>query len=240
MTTQTLSYTCPHCNTSVDVMPRAAEDVVICPAPGCGKPFQVHIPKAAPADKLVLPEQQENVGVVNEIDNAANPPIAESLNDKEEEVQKIHLHMFRRYPFRFTVHVMVMVAGLILSLAALANGWWLAAILCGAIAAFAAFRLTKWWLRMRHTTLTLTTKRCILESGVLVKETTEIPLSEVAGIQINQGFLTRLLNIGDLVIQSDTGEKKQFVFMAIPNPKQVATLIHHKGEVVETPNQQAN
>jgi hypothetical protein len=53
-------------------------------------------------------------------------------------------------------------------------------------------------------------------------------LSEVAGIQVNQGILTRLLNIGDLVIQSETGERKQFVIMAIPNPNQVATQINNK------------
>jgi hypothetical protein len=134
----------------VDVVPHGADEVVVCPTPGCGKAFQVHVPTAAPAAKLVAPENQEKPGGAGETEAQVNPPIAENLADKEEELQIIRLHMFRRYPFRFAGYIGLIVGGLILGLATLANGWWLAAVLCVAIMGFAALRLTKWWLRMRH------------------------------------------------------------------------------------------
>ena len=216
MTTQTLSYTCPHCGTPVDVIPETGQELVACPAPHCGKPFKIEVPTAERAADLVLPSAPK------EPEHKLVLPLAQSAAAHEEEVCKVHLHALRRYPFRCLGYLLVFAAGV--ALAFWLRDWWFAVAAGLAIASMALFRLLLWTLRMRLTTLTLTTKRCILESGVFAKQSTEVKLQDITEIHVAQSLLARLLGAGDLVILSNNGEKK-LVVMAVRDPAALAARI---------------
>jgi uncharacterized membrane protein YdbT with pleckstrin-like domain len=216
MTTQTLSYTCPHCGTPVDVIPETGQELVACPAPHCGKPFKIEVPVAERAADLVLPS------AANEPERKPVLPLAQSAAAHEEEVCKVRLHALRRYPFRCLGYLVIIAVGV--AFAFWLRDWWFAVLAGLAVASIALFRLLLWTLRMRLTTLTLTTKRCILESGVFAKQSTEVLLQDITEIHVGQSLLARLLGAGDLVILSNNGEKK-LVVMAVRDPVALAARI---------------
>jgi hypothetical protein len=221
MTAQTVTYRCPHCNHPVDVDLHNERDLLICPNSLCQKPFKVDVPVAHAAAELILPPG------VEEKPPAAPAPVAAPAGAEEEKgILHTHLAMFRRYPWRCLGYSLAIIAGLVLGLYYLFFGWHILAMVFIGIAVFAGYRLGSWWLRMEHVVFTITNKRCVLESGILKKEVTEIPIEEIADIQIRQSFLQRHLNVGDITLLSHKGEAQRIIIMAVPYPQQVAAQIH--------------
>ena len=225
MTVQT-TYSCPHCNHPVDVDPRQENETLVCPNEACRKPFKVEIPTAQPAPQLLLPES------ANQEASAPSPPAAPLAHPasevKEEPVQVVHLSMFRRYPFRCTVYILATIAALAGFLVLLIAGWRILALACLGAAGFVAFRFGSWWLRMKHTTLTITNLRSILESGVFTRQSAVLPLSEVEDVKVNQTFVQRLLHVGDLVLTDRKTAAPRMVVMAVPTPQGVAEVIRQE------------
>lgn len=229
MLAQTMTYRCPHCQRPVDVDLLGKNDLLVCPNPGCGKPFKVEVPAAEPVSELVLPPgtaaAQKPMQAMTPTAPAA--PLAQTVTEAPEQpVSVVHLDMIRRYPFRSLGYILIMLAAVIGALLFLFKGFLFIAVACLVGGGFFLFRFVGWWLRMKNTTMTITTKRFILESGVFHKITTEVNLQEVDDIQINQTFLQRLLDVGDLRLMSTSGETQNSVLiMAVPSPKAVACMI---------------
>ncbi|MFO0968915.1 MAG: PH domain-containing protein [Gemmataceae bacterium] len=245
----TLSYTCPHCKTAVDVVPHAGKEIVTCPA--CDKPFQVTLPEAEPVpaephvllaadgtEPAVVAAQTATQPVEAAHAEALNhgaPLVAEALAEKEEPVTTVHLSMLRRYPGRCFIYATAFVGGAFLGVLFYMSGYPVLALLCAAVSVFSLLKFFGWWLRTHSTRLLLTSKRCVLETGVFGTHSTEVSLPDISEVRVGQSLLTRLLGVGDLTIISNGAEKRQVVIMAVPHPKDVAELIRGQGKPKELP-----
>jgi uncharacterized membrane protein YdbT with pleckstrin-like domain len=225
MTAQTVTYRCPHCNQMVDVDVHGDHELLVCPNPNCQKPFKVDVPTAQPASELILPSDLHETVPTSPTPLAAVPP----AEVEEKALQSVRLEMFRRYPWRCLGYDLLIVVGLLGGLYYLLAGWHFLALVLFVVAGIAAYRLGSWWLRMKHISLMITNKRCVLETGIFTRQVTEMPLDEIADIQVRQTFLQKWMNVGDLVLLSHKGEEHRMIVMAVPSPKEVAAHIreHH-------------
>jgi uncharacterized membrane protein YdbT with pleckstrin-like domain len=219
--TETLTYRCPHCQTPVEVSPLAASEPLKCPNEACGKAFKVELPAAKP---MAAPVATPVNGDARAAPAAVPASVAEPVRavDKEEAVARVKLSMWRRYPVRCLIYTAAIVAGLAGVIVGLVNDWLILALLCGAVVLLASIRFFPWWAQMCATTLTITNLRFILETGVLKREATELRRDQIGDLQVQQSLLMRLLDVGDLAITSNTGDRKRVVVMAVPQPEWVA------------------
>lgn len=87
-------------------------------------------------------------------------------------------------------------------------------------------------LRWYFTNFCLTTDRIIFRTGILSKHGVEIPLDRVTNIAYYQTLVGRLLNAGDLLIES-AGEEGQEYFHNIGNPERLQQLVYAEMEELE-------
>lgn len=86
-------------------------------------------------------------------------------------------------------------------------------------------KLAEW----RTTHFVLTTDRLIVRSGVLSKQSREIPLERINDLSYHQSLFERLVGAGDLVIES-AGERGQDTFARVPRPERAQQLIYAEME----------
>lgn len=86
--------------------------------------------------------------------------------------------------------------------------------------AWVAIRYLKWY----TTNFVITSQRLIFRQGVLGKSGIEIPLERVNNVNFHQSLFERIINAGDLLIESG-GETGQQRFTDIHNPDEVQNLI---------------
>jgi uncharacterized membrane protein YdbT with pleckstrin-like domain len=238
---ETLTYTCPHCQTPVEVSPLAASEPLRCPNPACGRPFRVELPAAKPmAAPVATPAPAGGPGQAAApaaIPVAVPASVAEPVRavDKEDVVARVKLSMFRRYPLRCLVYTLVIVGGLAGGLVLAAHGWWTLAALAALVGVAAAVRFAIWWLRMSYTSLTITTLRLILETGVMQREVTELRRDQIGDLQVQQDLPMRWLDVGDLMLTSNTADRKQVAVMAVPHPEAVAEMLRAPKVVTTQP-----
>jgi uncharacterized membrane protein YdbT with pleckstrin-like domain len=235
-TVQTVKFRCPHCHTPVDVDPQGEADVVVCPS--CKKPFQVRVPIATSADGQVPPAVPARAQPEPGSPPAAIPvqaaapapappqPPQPASAPEEQLLRTIQVAMVRRYPGRVLAYLVVIVA-LLAGAAYLFNvNWVIVGWVAVAGAAIALGRLLLWWLRMHNTTLTITNRRAILETGILTRQKTEIDLDDLSDVQVHQGLFMQALNVGDLTLVSKgTDSARQVVIMAVPEAETVAQQV---------------
>jgi hypothetical protein len=219
MTSSTLTYHCPHCQSPVTGQPNCADNVVTCPA--CAKPFKLDVPVAKPEETpaaLVLPPGTEPIP-------EAPPAVPVTAEEPETVGERIQLSMWRRYPLRCAGYAALTMIGFVTAILFLTQGWNILAGLFALGTAFVAWRGVTWWLRMHNTSLTITNRRCVIETGVFSREATEFGRKDVVDVHVSQTPVMRILNVGDLVIRSNNGTEKQIVVMAVPDPENVARKI---------------
>jgi hypothetical protein len=194
----------------------------------------VEVPTAEPVASLDLPPSVEQA-LELDLPLPAPPPVQPPVPQfslypqaagRAEERQTIHLKMFRRYPARCLVYLLLVVAPISGGIWLILRGWPISGAACVTLAGFVLCRLVVWWLRMRRTTVTVTNQSCVLESGIFSRQAMAIDLPAVTDIQVKQSLLNRLLNVGDLVASHDNGEMQQVVLMAVPAPKKIADRLH--------------
>ena len=61
------------------------------------------------------------------------------------------------------------------------------------------------WLKIRSTEMGVTSKRVIRKSGVIMRDTSEIRLSKVESVSVNQGILGRMFGYGTVTIVGTGG-----------------------------------
>ncbi len=79
-------------------------------------------------------------------------------------------------------------------------------------------------IRLRFTKLTLTAGKLRFETGMLSKATETMEISKVQNVRVNQTLMQRMLNIGDLSIET-AGEGSSRSMQGVDRPHQVADQI---------------
>jgi uncharacterized membrane protein YdbT with pleckstrin-like domain len=83
----------------------------------------------------------------------------------------------------------------------------------------------KWWFTM----YVLTTERLVTRTGIIARSGIEIPLENINNVLFNQNILERVLQSGDLLIES-AGESGQSEFNNIPHPEEFQALLYRTRE----------
>ena len=131
--------------------------------------------------------------------------------------------------WRFVKPVVVIIA----TLAALANTHRipndflkdLALIIAQAFTALAVLNLAAKALKWYRTHFVLTSQRVIFQAGVIARTRVEISLHKINLINFHQSVFERLINAGDIVIESGAEDGVE-TFNDVPDPQQVQALIH--------------
>jgi uncharacterized membrane protein YdbT with pleckstrin-like domain len=149
-------------------------------------------------------------------------PVVPAEPPPEQNLFVVHPNMLRRYPLRCIAYAVLTVASVAVGTWALTeNRTWVGVFLL-LVAAFLVGRFAYWYAKMNATALLVTNRRVVLQSGVLSNQSSEFPLETVNDIQVDQRFLGRLMDVGDIVI---TAGGRQMVMMAVEQPLAVADRI---------------
>lgn len=87
--------------------------------------------------------------------------------------------------------------------------------------------LLVWWVKTKNTTLIVTDKRTILQTGLLSRHTNEVVHVHIRNIQIQQNPIERLFNIGTLKIASAGTGDIEISVSGIPGPNRIKSIIDH-------------
>jgi uncharacterized membrane protein YdbT with pleckstrin-like domain len=79
--------------------------------------------------------------------------------------------------------------------------------------------------RIRTTLYTITTQRVIIETGLTSKSVEDIDLRYVDDTQFRQGFIQRLLGIGNVTIVSSDKLAPTYILRGVPDPRGLRELI---------------
>ena len=116
-------------------------------------------------------------------------------------IYKAHPAMFRAHPFWFILFVLLIAAfglGLLI--------------------------LIYWYIKTRATALTVTDHQLLYEKGILSKERLAVSLRHVRSVQVNQGFVNRILGVGTIEIKT-AGDEPEFTVEDLPDPHEVREAI---------------
>jgi uncharacterized membrane protein YdbT with pleckstrin-like domain len=123
------------------------------------------------------------------------------------EIFKAHPAMFRAHPFWFILFVLLIAAfgvGLLI--------------------------LLFWYIKTRATALTVTDHELLYEKGILSKERLAVSLRHVRSVQVNQGFINRILGVGTIEIKT-AGDEPEFTVTDLPDPHEVREAISRAQEM---------
>lgn len=81
------------------------------------------------------------------------------------------------------------------------------------------------------------TKDVIYKSGIIAESTTIVPLNRIQHIELNEGFFSRMFNLGSLQIFTAGGQTGHLHIAGIPidEAKSIRDLLLNKLELLETP-----
>lgn len=116
-------------------------------------------------------------------------------------IYKAHPAMFRAHPFWFILFVLLIAAfgiGLLI--------------------------LLYWYVKTRATSLTVSDHELLYEKGILSKERLAVSLRHVRSVQVNQGFVNRILGVGTIEIKT-AGDEPEFTVEDLPDPHEVREAI---------------
>jgi uncharacterized membrane protein YdbT with pleckstrin-like domain len=141
--------------------------------------------------------------------------------------------------WRFVKPVVVIIA----TLAALANTHRipndflkdLALIIAQVLSVLAVLNLALQSLKWYRTHFVLTSQRIIFQSGVIARKRVEISLHKVNVVNFHQSVFERLINAGDIVIETGAEEGVE-TFIDVRDPQNVQAYIHqwiHKADPQE-------
>ena len=146
------------------------------------------------------------------------------FNHDEVLVLDLHPHWWR-----FVKPVVVIIA----TLAALANTHRipndffkdLALIIAQVLAVLAVLNLALQTLKWYRTHFVLTSQRIIFQSGVIARKRVEISLHKINVVNFHQSVFERLINAGDIVIETGAEEGVETI-IGVRDPQNVQAYIH--------------
>jgi uncharacterized membrane protein YdbT with pleckstrin-like domain len=116
-------------------------------------------------------------------------------------IYKAHPAMFRAHPFWFILFVLLI-----------------------AVFGLGLLILLYWYIKTRATALTVTDHELLYEKGILSKERLAVSLRHVRSVQVNQGFVNRILGVGTIEIKT-AGDEPEFIVEDLPDPHEVREAI---------------
>jgi len=145
--------------------------------------------------------------------------------DGERILYEAHPSMFRNHPIWFILTCLLCVSGLLLPFLPFETRWSTKAIeiLVPLLIGLGVFFV--WWLKIKGTTLTVTTERTSCRRGILSKAITEVWHQDIRNVQLNQSFLQRILNVGTIGISSAGQNEVEVNVSGIPDPERVKQAI---------------
>lgn len=93
-----------------------------------------------------------------------------------------------------------------------------------AIIVLAFVQLLIWWLTTRSDRLTLTDAELVWTHGLLNKAYTEIDLSSVRTVRVNQSLFQRLVGAGDVAVFT-SGDLPELSIRGLPQPERIRELV---------------
>jgi hypothetical protein len=217
---EAVKFECPHCKSTVEVEATSVGEVVSCPSPECGLPFEASAPRGHALD----PSAQRTPKREGEQRLVADENLETTLH-------VTHPAMFRRRPFSFIGlcgAMLLGVVGAIGSFVGLATAvlapvtlLWISVL----VAVGSAGTLLWWWIDVISETLTITSERTVHREGLLSKKTTEVLHDDVRNLQLDQTFVERLLGVGDIAISSSGQDDLEIVARAMPRPDEIVATI---------------
>ncbi len=72
------------------------------------------------------------------------------------------------------------------------------------------------WLTYQFSSLTIKKKQVVLRTGILVRQTIDVPLSKIESIDIRQSIIGSLFKYGSLVITGTGGTRQSMGYVAKP------------------------
>jgi len=111
----------------------------------------------------------------------------------------------------------------------------LALIIAQVLAVLAVLNLALQLLKWYRTHFVLTSQRVIFQSGVIARKRVEISLHKINVVNFLQSVFERLINAGDIVIETGAEEGVE-TFIDVRDPQNVQAYIHqwiHKGDPQE-------
>jgi hypothetical protein len=226
MQAQLLAYQCPHCGKMMEVEPTAGNRILTCPNPDCQKPFQLDVPRAQPAPALIVPDEAHEEAA----QAPAARPVAQVSPLAEPELRVVRPTMFRRFPLRFVLLTVFAAGGLVATSYGLLTDWTLVAGIGVVAALYGLLRLLFWWLRTHNTVLTVTTRRCMLRTGVFAGQNVEMLHGDIHDAQVVQSWRDRLFDVGDLVLRGRDDKTPLLHVLGLPRADEIAGLIRSRHE----------
>lgn len=85
------------------------------------------------------------------------------------------------------------------------------------------------WLRRRYTRAVISGDRLRYETGFTSKTTRNIQLSKLQDVRVDQGLLERMLNIGDVSIET-SGESSRLTIRNVDRPQSIADELMNRSQ----------
>lgn len=103
------------------------------------------------------------------------------------------------------------------------------------VAAFALLWILMTWVTYYFSSMTIKTNQIILRTGVLVRETIDIPLSKIEAVDIRQSILGSILRYGRVTITGTGGTRRIINYLNNPLTcrryiEQLMTEAHNRGQ----------
>jgi membrane protein YdbS with pleckstrin-like domain len=155
--------------------------------------------------------------------------VARDSSPGEKELLKVHPSVFRNQPVRCCMLILLAAAGCVTMLLGVVVGRGdVRAEMCivGALLAVGcglSFLLL--WLKYQKASLIVTDKRTTLRFGLLSRYVKEVRHSDVRMLIVKQGFLQRLLGVGQISVASAATGESDIVIAGVPNPEQIKITI---------------
>lgn len=125
--------------------------------------------------------------------------------------------MFAAKPITFLAHCMLIAIGMGL----MVTGMWY----IGAPALFVGLMsLGMWFLATLANRLTITSKSVRLERGIISKSYTEVRVSDIRTVEVQQGLLNRIMDTGRLLITT-MGDRPEITVSGLPRPAEIEQLL---------------
>lgn len=215
-----IRFECDKCDMEIEVENDLAGTKYECL--GCGDTNRV--PLVASESKHDHEKLSDDTGS-RSIDRAAKAGFPPDFGP-EVRVQLVRRCWFRSRMIRFSLVVLLILAGAIGSLWILLsdkNMLWLA--LSIPVALISIGLIGWWWFDRLGASIEITTKRTIMHLGIFSKSSSEVVHDNIRNIQIDQTFLQRVTNVGKIGISSSGQDGVELQVNHLKDPDNLRKII---------------
>jgi uncharacterized membrane protein YdbT with pleckstrin-like domain len=125
--------------------------------------------------------------------------------------------MFRASPLAFLFHCMMIAVGFGLIVVGM---WYFGAPLLFV----GAGGLLIWYVATLANKLTVTPSSVRLERGILSKNYTEVRVSDIRTVEVQQGLLNRIMDTGRVLITT-MGDRPEIIISGLPRPAEIEEML---------------